>query len=106
MTLATNSIQRLINNVLDPRGRQIQASETLPMAPRLDTLNGKTVYLIDGRFGGGNELLEEMQGWFSENMPEVKTVLKRKEGNMFMDDHDLWSEIKEKGHAVVMGVGG
>jgi len=106
MALVANSIQRLINNVLDPRGRQMQAAEPLPMAPRLDTLDGKTVYLVDGRFGGGNELLEEMQGWFSENMPAVKTVLKKKEGNMFMDDAALWSEIKDKGHAVVMGVGG
>jgi hypothetical protein len=76
------------------------------MAPRLDTLDGKTVYLVDIGFGGGYEFLIEMQDWFSKNKPSVKTVLKRKTGNMFMDDADLWAEIKEKGDAVVLGVGG
>ena len=76
------------------------------MAPRLDTLDGKTLYFVDAKFGGGYEFLEEMQGWFSKNMPSVKTVLRRKAGNMFIDDPDLWAEVKEKGDAVVLGVGG
>jgi hypothetical protein len=50
--------------------------------------------------------LKEMQDWFSRNMPGVKTVLRRKKGNMFMDDADLWSEIKERGDAIILGVGG
>jgi hypothetical protein len=80
--------------------------EPLALASRLDTLDGKTVYLVDGKFGGGYSFLVEMQDWFSTNMPAVKTVLRRKAGNMFMDDPDLWAEIKEKGDAVVLGVGG
>jgi hypothetical protein len=76
------------------------------MAPRLDTLDGKTVYLVDCKFGGGNEFLREMQSWFSKNMPAVNTILKPKLGDMFTDDPALWAEVKEKGDAVVMGVGG
>ncbi|HXJ16355.1 MAG TPA: hypothetical protein VNM68_04065 [Candidatus Polarisedimenticolia bacterium] len=76
------------------------------MAPRLDTLNGKTIYLVDVGFGGGYEFLEEAVGWFSRNMPAVKTVLRRKRGNMFLDDPELWAEVKDKGHAVIFGVGG
>ncbi len=76
------------------------------MAPRLDTLEGKTVYLVDSKFAGGYEFLREMQAWFSKNMPTVKTVLRRKDGDMFVDDTNLWAEIKEKGDAVVLGVGG
>jgi hypothetical protein len=75
-------------------------------APRLDAVDGKIIYLVDVGFGGGHEFLEEMQGWFSRNRPGVTTVLRRKKGNMFLDDPGLWAEIKVKGHAVVLGVGG
>lgn len=76
------------------------------MAPRLDILNGKTVYCVDVGFGGGYEFLEEVVGWFGRNVPALKTILRRKRGNMFLDDPDLWAEVKDKGHAVIFGVGG
>jgi len=90
----------------DQQGQPIPEIKPFTIAPRLNTLDGRTVYLVDIGFGGGYEFLKEMQGWFSKKMPGVKTVLKRKAGNMFMDDPDLWAEIKEKGAAVVLGVGG
>ena len=96
----------LLDKVLDPRGQPTHDTTQLPMAPRLDTLDGKTVYLIDGKFGGSYELLQEMKRWFSKNLPSVKTVLKQKSGNFDVDDPDLWAEIKEKGDGVVLGVGG
>jgi hypothetical protein len=76
------------------------------MAPRLDTLDGRTVYLVDIGFAGGWDFLTEVQAWFSRNKPEVKTVLMRKPGDMWQDSPDLWAQIKEKGHAVIIGVGG
>jgi hypothetical protein len=76
-------------------------------ADRLDTLENKKVYLVDIGFGGGYEFMQELQKWFTENMPSVSTVVKRKPGNVFMDDKsDLWEEIKEKGNAAVLGVAG
>jgi len=82
-----------------------------PSAPsfanRLDTLKNKIVYLVDIGFGGGYEFMQQLQKWFKENMPSVTTVVKRKPGNVFMDDKsDLWEEIKEKGNAAVLGVAG
>lgn len=50
------------------------------MAPRLDTLKGKTIYLVDTSFFGGGLLLHQMQDWFQENMPDVKTVFRKKAG--------------------------
>jgi hypothetical protein len=76
-------------------------------AGRLDTLENKTVYLVDIGFGGGYNFMLQLQKWFAENMPSVTTVVKRKPGNVFMDDrNDLWEEVKEKGQAVVLGVAG
>jgi len=77
------------------------------MAPRLDSLDGKTVYLVNQGFGGSELFMEQFQAWFAENMPTVKTVSKRKTGFIFRDDTtDLWKEIKEKGDAVIFGVAG
>jgi hypothetical protein len=79
--------------------------QLIPMAPRLDTLNGKTVYLVDTGFHGSDVLLLQIQAWFGRNMPSVTTVFKRKAGTYAEDDPALWKEIKEKGNAVIMAVG-
>ena len=74
-------------------------------AKRLDTLENKTVYMVDIGFGGGYNFMLQLQKWFIKNMPSVTTIVKRKPGNVFMDDkNDLWEEVKAKGHAVVLGV--
>ncbi len=86
----------------------ISRDELVPlrMAPRLDSLDNKTIYLVDVGFAGGKEFLEEVQAWFSKNMPSVKTVLRIKSGTPFSDSPELWAEIKQKANGVVFGVGG
>ena len=122
MVMIQSEMPKVIDTVLNPQGETLpekkdlsvfvpadpsdKPSENKTPAPRLDTLEGKTVYLVDGRFGGSYDFLIQMKNWFTENMPEVNTVLKRKSTNMFMDEPDLWAEIKEKGDAMVLGVGG
>ena len=77
------------------------------LAPRLDTLKGKTVYLVDTGFGGSGKFLDQVQAWFSDHIPSVKTVRRRKTGNIFRDDtKDLWKEIKDQGDAAILGVAG
>jgi hypothetical protein len=77
------------------------------MAKRLDTLENKTVYLVDTGFGGSYQFMMQLQKWFAEHLPSVTTIRKRKPGNVFMDDNnELWEEVKAKGHAVVLGVAG
>jgi hypothetical protein len=76
-------------------------------AKRLDTLENKTVYLVDTGFGGSYQFMLQLQKWFKEYMPSVTTIRKRKPGNVFMDDNnELWEEVKAKGNAVVLGVAG
>jgi hypothetical protein len=77
------------------------------LAPRLDDLKGKTIYLVDTGFGGSGKFLDQVQAWFAEHVPSVKTVRRRKTGNIFRDDtKDLWAEIKENGQAAILGVAG
>ena len=83
-----------------------EALGTRKMAPRLDSLEGKTVYLVDTGFAGSAEFMEEVQGWFTRSKPAVKTELVHKKTSMFTDDPELWAEIKKNGDAVVFGVGG
>jgi len=90
--------------VLNPRG-QPYLTRFVPMAPRPDTLAGKTIYFVDIRFHGGYSFLHEMLDWFTRNMPQVKTVFRQKIGDYYKDDPDLWTEIKAKGDAVITGVG-
>ena len=79
---------------------------SLKMAPRLDSLDSRTIYLVNTGFAGAREFLEELQAWFTKNMPSVKTVLVDKGGTMFADSPDLWAELKEKADGVIFGVGG
>jgi len=90
-----------------PPGTGGPAPSSPSMAKRLDTLENKTVYLVDTGFGGSYNFMLQLQKWFAEHMPSVTTIRKRKPGNVFMDDNnDLWEEIKEKGDAAVVGVAG
>jgi len=96
--------------VFSPEGKGSAAEKAAPLRPlagRLDSLENKTVYLVDTGFGGSSTFMIELQKWFSRNMPSVKTIRKRKPGDPFMDDKtELWEEIKAKGDAAVIGVGG
>jgi hypothetical protein len=89
---------------LNPKGAP-PPIQLLPMAPRLGSLDGKTVYLVDTGFEGGGMLLNQIQLWFNRNMPAVTVVFKRKAGPYAEDDPALWKEIKEKGNAAIMAIG-
>jgi hypothetical protein len=103
--MATRSPDSL-RTALDPRGQPTNVVQPVPLAPRPDTLEGKTVHLIDVGFGGGWEFLEEAVAWFARNMPSVKTVLKHKSGIMFVDEPQMWEDARQNAHAVIFGVGG
>jgi hypothetical protein len=83
--------------------------DRVPLAERLDSLEDKTLYLVDIGWGGPDaaySVFEEIEAWFSKNMPSVKTVLKRKRGPYSADDPELWKEINEKGDAALIGISG
>jgi hypothetical protein len=76
-----------------------------PLAPRLETLHDKTIYLVDCRFDDSDLFLKQMQAWFAEHMPAVRTVLKPISSVYLHDDPTTWEEIRARGHAAIVGVG-
>ena len=106
MAKTTAQPGRALRVVLDPRGQPTAKIQPSALAPRLDTLEGKTVYMVDIGFGGGYDFLEEAVAWLRRNIPAIRIELRHKRGNMFLDDPELWAEINEKGDAVIFGVGG
>jgi hypothetical protein len=79
----------------------------IPLSPRLDTLEGKTIAMVDINWGdGATNIYEEMQDWFAKNIPSVKTLIKRKKGNYGLDDPELWKEIAKNAQAAIVGISG
>ena len=75
------------------------------MAPRLDTLEGKRVFLVDCRFDDADLFLKQMQAWFQEHMPGVQTELIQLSSVYTRDDPETWEKIKANGDAAIVGVG-
>jgi len=89
---------------LNPRGMP-PSVQLAPMAPRLSTLDGKTIYLVSDGFPGADHFLDQIAIWFKKNMPSVTTVYRLKAGAFADDDPKLWAEIKAKGNGVIMAIG-
>jgi hypothetical protein len=89
---------------LNPRGTP-PAVQLIPMAPRLSTLDGKTVYLVSDGFPGADIFLDQVKTWFAKNMPSVKTIYRLKAGGFAADDPKLNAEVKANGNAVIMAIG-
>jgi hypothetical protein len=88
--------------VLNPLGTP-PPIEVKQMAPRLDKLDGKTIYTIDTGFPNSGRLLKEIGKWFKANYPNINIVEAR--GGMSNIPQNVLDEIKEKGDAVILGVG-
>ena len=90
--------------VLNPTGYPPRVTPK-DMAPRLDTLEGKKVYLVDCRFDDADIFLTQMQDWFGEHLPGVRTELVRLSSVYTKDDPETWEKIKANGDAAIVGVG-
>jgi len=89
---------------LNPKGLP-PPIQLIPMAPRLSSLDGKTIFLVSDGFAGADRFLNQIAIWFQKNMPSVKTVYRLKAGSYFDDDPKLMAEMKASGNAMIMAYG-
>ena len=75
------------------------------MAPRLDTIKGKTIYIINDGYPGSSILLGELTAVMKEKYPETTFIYKDKPGGMGREDEALWKEMGEKADAMIIALG-
>jgi hypothetical protein len=90
--------------VLNPMGTPPPVT-VKQMAPRMDTMDGKTIYFVNTDFPGTEILMPVLTDWFKANYPKTNVVIKRSGGGMDRVDKALWAEIGEKGDAAIFGLG-
>jgi hypothetical protein len=92
--------------VLNPMGTPPPIT-LIPQAPRLGTLDGKTLYFINTGYIGTDRLMAVMSDWFKANYPKTNIVYKDNQSGAGLSSvsKDLWAEIAEKGDAAIVGLG-
>jgi len=102
--------QRL--TVHDPRGYPPSVSAKR-LAPRKETLEGKLIYLVDCLFDNSDVFMAEMQQWFAEHRPSVRTRIVRPGSAIreftpskgWADDPEMVARIGADGDGAILGVG-
>jgi hypothetical protein len=89
--------------VHDPRGYPPKVTGR-PLAPRVQALDGKTLYLVDCLFDNSDAFVEQLRQWLDEHMPAVDArVIKPKES--WKEDPEMCAKIVRDGDAAILGVG-
>ena len=94
-------------DILNPKAQQKLEWDIIPLVERPATLEGKTVYIINQRWGGTQAhepLLMAIKKWLEDNIRNIKVVYKVKLGSYAVNDADLWKEVGEKADAAMIGV--
>jgi hypothetical protein len=89
--------------VLNPEGFPPKVSPT-GMAPSLDTLEGKKLYLVDVGFANSDNFFKQLHGWLEEHEPGIKTEIVRWR-DQHEPDPELCERIQADGDAAIIGVG-
>jgi hypothetical protein len=79
----------------------------IPQAPRLNTLDGKTVYLINTGYIGTDRFMDEVAKWFKASYPKTNIVYRDNQSGAGLSSisEALWTEIAQKGDAAIVGLG-
>lgn len=89
--------------VHDPRGYPPKVTGK-PLAPRLQSLDGKTVYLVDCLFDNSDAFMDQLRSWFAEHLPAVDTRIIRPRES-WVDDPEMRARVAQDGDAAILGVG-
>jgi len=74
------------------------------LAQRLESLDGKTVYLVDCLFDNSDAFMQQLGEWFAEHFPSVHTQ-HIKPTESWKDDPVMRTQIEAHGDAAILGVG-
>jgi hypothetical protein len=89
--------------VLNPVGYPPKVTKK-SAANRLDTLDGKTIYLVDCLFDNSAVFMDQLQQWFGEHLPAVDArIIRPKE--TWADDAEMRAAIAADGDAAILGIG-
>lgn len=89
--------------VHDPRGYPPAVSGKR-LAPRLPSLDGKHVYLVDCLFDNSAAFMDELQAWFARHLPKVRTEIVTPRES-WTDDPELRARVAADGDGAIFGVG-
>ncbi len=89
--------------VHDPRGYPPKVAGKR-LASRLQSLDGKIVYLVDCLFDNSAAFMDQLQRWFGQHLPAVVTRIIRPYES-WEDDPDMRAKIVADGDAAILGVG-
>jgi hypothetical protein len=89
--------------VHDPRGYPPKVTGK-QLAPRLQSLDGKVLFLVDCLFDNSDVFMDQLQRWFGEHLPTVriKTIKPRES---WVDDPEMRHAVVKEGDAAILGVG-
>ena len=89
--------------VHDPRGYP-PAVTAKRLAPRLECLDGAVVHLVDCLFDNSEVFMRQLQAWFAEHLPSVRTeIVKPRES--WVDDPALRERVQREADAAIFAVG-
>jgi hypothetical protein len=89
--------------VLNPEGYPPYV-DARGMAPALETLQGRTLFLVDIGFENSDNFIRQLHGWFDEHEPGIRTEVARWR-DQHQPDPELCERIAAEGDAAIIGVG-
>lgn len=74
------------------------------LANRLQSLDGKIVYLVDSLFENSDAFMVQLADWFAQHLPAV-TVRTITTKESWVDDPQMRAIVAKEGDAAIVGVG-